>query len=123
MLHLSSSSLLTEVRAEICKIVTRKDINGIDSLEMDIIGFQQHCPLLILVWEETLRLIDSSSSVRMVAKDTMLADRYLLKANSVVEMPSGTTHLSTEIWGPDAAIFNPEDFSRQSRRRAGRSWM
>lgn len=107
---LSSASLLTEIRAEISKIVTRKMVGGIDTLEMDATGFQQHCPLLISAWEETLRLVDSSSSVRMVAKDTMLADRYLLKANSVVHMPSGTTHLSTEIWGPDAATFNPRRF-------------
>jgi cytochrome P450 len=107
---LSSASLLAEVRAEISKIVMRKDVNGIDTLEMDTSDFQQHCPLLISSWEETLRLVDSSSSVRMVAKDTMLADVYLLKANSVVQMPSGTTHLSTEIWGPDAATFNPRRF-------------
>jgi len=107
---LSSKSLLAEVRGEISKIVTRKAINGIDTIELDSTGFQQHCPLLISTWEETLRLVDSSSSVRMVAKDTLLAESYLLKANSVIQMPSGTTHLSTEIWGPDAATFNPRRF-------------
>ena len=48
----------------------------------------------------------------MVAKDTPLAESYLLKANSVIQMPSGTTHLSTEICGPDAATFNPRRFMK-----------
>src|ERR1700728_3675391 len=56
---LSSASLLAEVRAEISKIVTRKAVDGIDTMEMDTTGFQQHCPLLISIWEETLRLVDS----------------------------------------------------------------
>jgi cytochrome P450 len=79
---------------------------------LDSTGFQQHCPLLISTWEEIIRLVDSSSSVRMVAKDTMLTESYLLKANSIIQMPSGTTHLSTEIWGPDAATFNPRRFPK-----------
>jgi hypothetical protein len=53
---LSSESLLAEVRAEISKILTRKTVNGTDTVELDSTGFRQHCPLLISIWEETLAL-------------------------------------------------------------------
>jgi cytochrome P450 len=104
----SSPSLLSEIRAEVSQIMARKIIDGVDTMEMDITSFQKKCPLLCSAWEETLRLVASASSVRMVAEGTMFADKYLLKAGSVVQMPSGVTHNSTEIWGEDAATFNPK---------------
>jgi len=113
----SSPSLLTEIRAEVSEIVTRKTVNGVDTMEMDITGFQKKCPLLCSAWEETLRLIDSSSSVRMVIKDTMFDDKYLFKAGSVVQMPSGVSHNSPEIWGEDAATFNPRRFMRSEGKQ------
>jgi cytochrome P450 len=113
----SSPSLLTEIRAEVSEIVTRRTVNGVDTVEMDITGFQKKCPLLCSAWEETLRLIDSSSSVRMVIKDTMFDGRYLLKAGSVVQMPSGVTHNSPDIWGEDAATFNPRRFIRSEGKQ------
>lgn len=109
---ISSPSLLSEIRAEVSQIMTRKAVDGVDAMEMDITGFQKKCPLLCSAWEETLRLVDSSSSVRMVLKDIMFADKYLLKAGSVVQMPSGVTHNSPDIWGEDAATFNPRRFMR-----------
>jgi cytochrome P450 len=113
----ASTCLLSEVREEVSKIMTRKTVNGVDTMEMDITGFQNKCPLLCSAWEETLRLIDSSSSVRMVVQDTMFAEKYFLKAGSVVQMPSGVTHNSPEIWGEDAAIFNPRRFIRSDGKQ------
>lgn len=113
----SSPSLLTEIRAEVSEIMTRKTVDGVDTMEMDIAGFQKKCPLLCSAWEETLRLIGSVSSTRMVVKDTMFVDKYLLKAGSVVQMPSGVTHNSPEIWGEDAAIFNPRRFIRSEGKQ------
>lgn len=116
---LSSPSLVAEIRAEIAQIVTRKTVDGVDTMEMDITGFQKKCPLLVSTWEETLRLVDSSSSVRAVVKDTLFADKYLLKAGSVIQMPSGVTHNSTAIWGPDAGEFNPRRFMKTSNDKGG----
>jgi cytochrome P450 len=113
----SSPSVLSEVRAEVAQITTRKIINGVDTMEIDITGIQKKCPLLCSAWEETLRLVDSASSARMVVKDTMFADKYLLKAGSVVQMPSGVTHNSPEIWGEDAATFNPRRFIRSEGKQ------
>lgn len=113
----NSPTLMTEIRSEISQIVTRKTIDGVDTVEMDTTGLQKQCPLLCAAWEETLRLVDSSSSVRMVVQDTMLADKYLLKAGSVVQMPSGVTHNSPEIWGEDAGVFNPRRFLRSDGKQ------
>jgi cytochrome P450 len=68
----SSPSLLSEIRAEVSQIMTRKTVDGVDTMEMDIAGFQKKCPLLCSAWEETLRLVGSASSVRMVIKDTIV---------------------------------------------------
>jgi cytochrome P450 len=113
----SCPSLLSEIRTEVSQIMTRKSVDGVDTMEMDITGFQKKCPLLCSAWEETLRLVNSFSSVRMVVKDTMFADKYFLKAGSVVQMPSGVTHNSPEIWGEDAATFNPRRFIRSDGKQ------
>jgi cytochrome P450 len=45
--------------------------------------------------------------------DTVVSDgerSYLLKKDSVVQLPATVTHVSTATWGPDAASFNPRRF-------------
>ena len=68
------------------------------------------CPLLYSCYRETLRDISLLTSARLVLEDTMLADRYLLRKNSVVQIAGGVVHHSTKIWGPDADTFKPERF-------------
>jgi cytochrome P450 len=71
---------------------------------------KESCPLLNSTWRETMRLISPNTSARMVLEDTILADTYLLKKDNVVQIAGGVLHFDTDIWGPDAASFNPRRF-------------
>ncbi|PMD20282.1 cytochrome P450 [Hyaloscypha hepaticicola] len=113
---LSSPSFLHHIQKEVESIV--KKGNGEDGTEeaiMDITLFQSHCPLLVATFHETLRLINAATSVRAVVEPTTLtsstsSSTFSLKSPSVIQLPSGITHTSPSIWGPDASSFTPERF-------------
>lgn len=68
------------------------------------------CPLINSVWRETMRLIAPMTSARVVLEDTILADTYLLRKGSVIQIAGAAVHFDENIWGPDAASFNPRRF-------------
>jgi cytochrome P450 len=68
------------------------------------------CPLLNSTWRETMRVVAPMSSARIVLEDTILADTYLLRKGSVVQIAGTALHSDTEVWGPDAGTFNPRRF-------------
>ncbi|KUJ21128.1 cytochrome P450 [Mollisia scopiformis] len=114
---LSSPSLLSEIRTEVESIVSRKidPTTGEEEAVMDISHFQTHCPLLLSTFHETLRLVDAATSVRAVTQPTTLTSStspttYHLKSPSVIQLPSGITHTSPQIWGPSASSFSPTRF-------------
>jgi cytochrome P450 len=105
--------LLEELRQEI----------GLGAYQVDrdsntaIITFkelQSSCPLLNSVFKESLRLIAPMTSARFVMKDTVVADTWLLRANSVVQLAGGVMHEDPTIWGPDASDFNAYRFIRST---------
>ena len=68
------------------------------------------CPLLYSCYRETLREISLLTSARLVLEDTLLADKYLLRKNSVVQIAGGVLHQDPKIWGSDCHAFDPERF-------------
>ncbi|KAF1847919.1 cytochrome P450 [Cucurbitaria berberidis CBS 394.84] len=61
------------------------------------------CPLLNSVFRETLRLSALMVSARVVLEDTILADTYLLRKGSFVQIEGGIMHLDTNTWRPDTS--------------------
>ncbi|KAL9609260.1 MAG: hypothetical protein Q9167_005961 [Letrouitia subvulpina] len=109
----SNTDLLADLREEISKAVTTETtsqprIETINTISIN--KLKDGCPLLLSTYQETMRLQTHNSSSRWVTKDFLLADRYFLKANSVIQMPGHPIHSLTSIWGPDVESFNPRRF-------------
>ncbi|KAG7008470.1 cytochrome P450 monooxygenase [Physcia stellaris] len=70
------------------------------------------CPLLTSTFQEVLRYRSMGTSVRQVTKDTLLDGQWLLKKDSMVQMPSRVLHSDSSLWGPEAHEFNPRRFMK-----------
>ncbi|KAF2125356.1 cytochrome P450 [Dothidotthia symphoricarpi CBS 119687] len=68
------------------------------------------CPLLSSVYRETMRITAPMASARFVLEDTILADTYLLRKNTTVQIAGGVMHADGDIWGPDVSSFNARRF-------------
>jgi hypothetical protein len=109
----SYPSLLADIREELLPVISRTNETtegGSEVLELDVSKFRQHCPVFCSTYQEVLRLISSHSTGRMVVKDTLLNDRYLLKEGAIVQMPGASVHLDANIWGADVRDFKPRRF-------------
>ncbi|KAM0132896.1 hypothetical protein ACHAP3_006185 [Botrytis cinerea] len=123
---LSDQALVSSIQTEISNIVSKnKDENGIEECVMDIALFQSCCPTLMSCFRETLRFADAATSVRSVTQDVILTastsqSSFLLKAGNVIQLPSGVTHNSPSIWGPDVNSFNPMRFLPDTIAKLGK---
>lgn len=105
----SRPELLHEIRAEIeTHAMTTGEDDNLRILDMK--ALRNSCPLLVSTYRETLRTTANLNSSRLVTADTMVADQYLLRANSVVQIIGGVIHSDPAVWGHDAAEFNPRRF-------------
>jgi cytochrome P450 len=100
----SRPELLAEIREEI----REHALVGLGSISFT--KLKQACPLLNSVYRESMRLVAPMTSARFVLEDTIIADTYLLRKNTLVQIAGGVLHADTEIWGPDAASFNARRF-------------
>ncbi|OTB03618.1 hypothetical protein M426DRAFT_321542 [Hypoxylon sp. CI-4A] len=78
--------------------------------KLRIADLRDTCPTLVAVYRECLRLGSDTYSTRLVKQDYMLADRYFLKKNAVVQIAGGVIHADARIWGDDVAEFNHRRF-------------
>src|SRR6185312_5130509 len=61
------------------------------------------------VLDESLRLWPSAPGfTRQPYEDTVIGGRYAIPAHTPILVLSQALHLHTEVWGPDAAEFNPD---------------
>lgn len=106
------SSLLEEIRAEITTILstTTDERTGTKTTYLSSKSLQEHCNLLVSTYQEVLRLQTNNASARWVVKDTLISDQYLLKKDSVVQIPSEGILQDPATWGPDVLEFNPRRF-------------
>ena len=107
----SKPSLLEETRASVSSYIhlskdsTEGIIHRVNLAEV-IAGY----PLLASLVQETLRVQSTNASGRVVLKDTMLGDQYLLKKGSILLIPSAELHNSISVWGPSYKDFDPQRF-------------
>jgi len=77
---------------------------------VDMTKLNVHCPTLVSVFRETLRVHNAGISLRKVLKDTFISDTYHLRKDAIVLMPTRAIHTDNYIWGPDASSFNHRRF-------------
>ena len=108
----SSPEVLTQLRTDLKPSVIKapQGANGKAVYTFDFSAAKQHCPLLLGVFQETLRLHSSGATVREVKGDTWLNGQYLLKKGGILQMPSAVIHSDPAVWGADVDVFRPQRF-------------
>ena len=118
---LSTPKLFLEIRQQLesfvrpssCEIHTESGKKNQQTLHVNMERVLKECPLLKSLVEEVLRVRSSNASGRMVMRDTMLNNQYLLRANSTVLIPSASVHNDASVWGATVAKFDPFRFIKQ----------
>lgn len=113
---LADPELTASIQEELKAIVAMKEINGAKTCEIDPTLIWAHCPLLISIWDELLRFTSHPTLGRYVTSDTIINNQYLLKAGSVVQIPTSTTQSDPSIWGPDSTDWNPRRFLKKDEK-------
>ncbi|KAK8131988.1 cytochrome P450 oxidoreductase [Apiospora kogelbergensis] len=67
------------------------------------------CPRINAVYDEVLRLTNSSSSIRHVTADAVIGGCTLRRGNNVL-IPYRQLHFNEAVFGPTAGSFDPERF-------------
>jgi cytochrome P450 len=106
--------LVSELRQEIGKVVTVDRKVNPPAFVVNIELLKTKCPLLLSVFQETLRRYSFFSLMRVVTKNTVLADQYLLKKDSLVLIPNNVIHGNNSIWGPTAGETDFYRFTRNA---------
>lgn len=113
----SDPALLEEIRTEVSTVMTTTQPSSIGNAkrkhEIDITLLEPKCPLLLSAYRELLRHRTQSSSSRWIVTDTLIADQYLLKKDSVLMVPGALIH-ADPIWGPDRKEYNPRRFLKNN---------
>jgi hypothetical protein len=112
----SRPDLLAEVRQEIERAVTVTEVDGREkemrTIHVDML--KSVAPVLLSAYRETLRMVANLSSVRWILSDTLIAEKYILKKDSICQIASGVIHVDESIWGAGAGDFKPTRFMTTS---------
>ena len=115
----SHPEILQEIRKEVAAVVVLQqpspDEQCVNSL--DITALKTNCPLLTSTFQEVLRHRSMGTSIRQVMEDTLLDGRWLLKKDSLVQIPSIVLHEDASIWGTDAHTFVPQRFLKDNKNK------
>ena len=107
----SRPKLLQDLRDELSTVLVKSSENdGTVIHKLYVARMRDNCPLPSAIFQETLRTRSTGSSIRRVRQDFMLADRYLLKKGSMLQMPFPIIHENENLWGKAAREYNPRRF-------------
>lgn len=111
----SNPHILMDLREEIPAVMTTSITpQGTLTRKLDITRLRGNCPILGSLFQEVLRCHALGTSVRQVMRDTFLENKYLLKKDSIVLMPSTVVHSDPTYWGPTVSSFNHKRFLRHA---------
>ncbi|PSR75499.1 cytochrome P450 [Coniella lustricola] len=108
----ATSIVFEDCQREALRLV-QTDHDGVCTI--DLAKVRTDCPILLSTWQEVLRFHGTSISARLVQKDTVIDNQYLLKKDSMVIMPTSVTHTDKSIWGPTANQFDHKRFLKSKK--------
>lgn len=116
----SDPSLLRDVRQEISEFMQTTDSPNGGTIKhvLDITKLQDACPTLVSTYREVLRTRTSASTSRWITEDTVLADKYLLKKDSVLLIPGAIIH-ADPVWGSGCQGVQSPTLYGQERCKGG----
>ena len=114
----SRPTLLEALREELESSGTIVYSQKSSTMTLHVPSLKTTCPLLFSTFQEVLRVRTRNATTRWITEDTYITgssnNNYLLKKDSVVQMPAVPMHYNTILWGPDAHEFNPARFIKGS---------
>lgn len=117
LVHIYSDEiLLRELRTELAACVftsPRHPGTSHSTRSLSVQAMKENCALFQSTFHEVLRVHSLGATSRVVLKDTTLNNTYLLKAGSIVQMPTSVIHSDPTTWGPTAKSFDPRRFLKQ----------
>ena len=113
----SRPQLLQDIREEVLLNGLKKAADGTHII--NIAALRDNCPLLISTFQETLRKHSTSAPLRSISKDTLLADKYLLKGRNMLLMPASQIGKTSRVWGPTASTFDPRRYMKTTTSEDG----
>lgn len=105
----SRPDLLASIRDEVRRNAMTVDPE-MNTHAIDLSRIRDDCPILVSTFQEVLRVHANGAPTRMVYEDVILDNTYLLKAGSILQMPSVIINNEESRWGSDAAKFDPLRF-------------
>ncbi|KAI6369736.1 hypothetical protein MCOR25_004365 [Pyricularia grisea] len=99
--------LLRELQKEVDAALLIDEERG--QITIDITSVKNNCPLLLSTFKESLRYRGMGTALRIVTKDIELGG-YLLKKDSMVQIPLQVIHSDKGNWGDDPLSFDPYRF-------------
>ncbi|KAL1860710.1 hypothetical protein Daus18300_009053 [Diaporthe australafricana] len=105
--------VLKECREEVEKLV-QVVRNG--TCIVDLARIKSSCPVLLSTGQEILRYSHNGIIARVVMKDVVLANQYLLKKGATVMSATPVQHTDRSIWGPNINGFDHRRFLREAEK-------
>jgi cytochrome P450 len=118
---LADPKLTQELRQQILTLVeTSESETGVKEMKIDTSKMTSHAPLLVSVYQEVLRITNHNVSIRKVMADMTLSlptgETYFFRKDTTIQMPTGVSHMSPEIWDSSdssALAFDARRFIRR----------
>ena len=119
-LVLSNPTLVLDLRQQLEMFIRPNQDHSSDEsssenhpkIHVDMAQVLKECPILKSLVEEVLRIRSANASGRMVMRETLLNNQYLLRANSTVLIPSASVHTDASVWGATVNQFDPSRFMK-----------
>ncbi|KAI1073420.1 cytochrome P450 [Whalleya microplaca] len=108
----SDDKVLTEIRRELMALVRESELAGSGQnlvSSIDLAQIRRSCPILLSMFQETLRYRTVTPGARILLEDVVL-DGMLLKKGNMLMVPALVQHTNVSAWGQHAGEFDHTRF-------------